>query len=63
MNRLERIIQVLYYLLVLIFFLGLVSGDQGPLIPKLVTGILLISIVAGMVFFLAKYYFFSKKLK
>ncbi len=63
MNRLERIVQVLYYSLVLIFFFGAVSGDQGPLIPKWLTRILLIMIVTGMIFSLAKYYFFSKKLK
>lgn len=61
MRRLERIIQALYYALILVFFFGGVFYNGEPLIPFVAWNALLIAILAGIVFFLEKYCFFSKK--
>ena len=63
MRQLEKTVQILYWSFILIFFFGGISNDQEPLIPHMLTFILLGAIAAAMITCLIKYYFFSKGLK
>ncbi len=61
MRKLERIVQILFYLLVLVFFFSGVGYNEGFLIPRVVSKILLIVILALIFISLIKYYFFTNK--
>ncbi len=63
MRRLEKTVQILYWLFVLIFFVSGISYDQIYLIPFVVTKVLLIIISIGILYCLIRYYFFNKKFK
>jgi len=63
MRRLERIVQLLFYFLVLVFFVGSIGYNEGSLIPVSISRIILTVILVAIAAVLIKYYFFSKKLK
>jgi len=60
-RKLERLVQLLYFALITVLFLGAIFHNSVPLIPPVIRNILLTLTSLGILVCLAQYYFFSKK--
>ena len=58
--KIERIVQVLYYLLVTIVFAGMMSYDSVPLIPEELRNIILLLLICAIIGLLIYYYAIKK---
>jgi hypothetical protein len=61
MIKTERIVQLLFYLLLIIIVLGLINYNSGPLIPHTLSTIVIYVVLAFMVGFIIYYYIPKKK--